>query len=188
MRFTLHYSGPLRASGRPEHKHELRRAFHVQLAELWRHEPLSKMMNLHLPKGDPARKLGESVSSFRPLGPFNFIPLATNELRLIAGLEVVLLRPEPPGRLVTQGGDIDNRLKTLFDALSMPQLGGLPQGAHPADDESPFFCVLEDDNLITAVNVQTEHLLAHREDPCHVELVLRVVLTPTSAIWANMAF
>ena len=145
------------------------------------------MTNLRLAKDDPARKLGQVVSSLRQRGPFNFVPLATNELKLIAELDVTLLRPEPPGRLVTQGGDIDNRLKTLFGALSIPQLNALPQGALPAADETPFYVVLEDDNLITSLSVKTEHLLKP-QDKNHVEMFLRVHLTSMAPIGANVAF
>jgi hypothetical protein len=42
------------------------------------------------------------------------------------------------GRIV-QGGDIDNRLKTLFDALRIPKTMSETGGGAVADDESPFF-------------------------------------------------
>jgi hypothetical protein len=37
-----------------------------------------------------------------------------------AELDVLLLAANLPGALIRRGGDIDNRLKTLFDALSVP--------------------------------------------------------------------
>jgi hypothetical protein len=187
MKFTLHYSGPLRANGRPDHKHELRRAFHVQLAELWKHEPLSGMTRLLLPRDSPERKGWENVCTIQARGPFTFAPVVASELRLIAAVDVTVLRPERPGRLVVQGGDMDNRMKTLFDAMSVPQIGGLPPGAQPAADETPFYCVLEDDSLITSLAVHTEHLLTPQQDPSHVELVIRVDVTPTSRINATSA-
>ena len=55
----------------------------------------------------------------RPLGKYVFVPLVTREMDVVAELSIIMLRPEIPGQLVTQGGDIDNRLKTLFDALTM---------------------------------------------------------------------
>jgi hypothetical protein len=128
----------------------------------------ARATSFQMAEGDPRRKSGEALSSLRPRGPFNFVPLATSDLRLVAELEVLLLRPEPPGRLVTQGGDIDNRLKTLFDALCLPQVNGLPRDDQPAADEHPFFCVLEDDNLVSSVHVRTEHLLTRPDDDSHV--------------------
>jgi hypothetical protein len=100
------------------------------------------------------------------MGGFDFVPLVSVETDSIAELSLTLLRPEAPGKLLTQGGDIDNRLKTLFDALSMPQqANALPDGASPSDGETPFFCLLENDNLVTAVQVRTEQLLVvgHRD-------------------------
>jgi len=48
----------------------------------------------------------------------NYFPLVRNSLGLVCGIRVLFLRREPPGR-VYQGGDIDGRLKTLFDALAV---------------------------------------------------------------------
>jgi len=111
MKFTLHYSGPLRANGRPDHKHELRRAFHAQLAELWRHEPLSHMKSHLRPRDSPDRKPWETVSLLRQLGQYTFVPIVSGELKFVASLDVTVLRPEQPGRLLVQGGDMDNRLR-----------------------------------------------------------------------------
>jgi hypothetical protein len=47
-------------------------------------------------------------------------------------LKITLLRPEEPGAIILQSGDIDNRLKTLFDALSVPaQPNQLPKNDAP---------------------------------------------------------
>lgn len=153
MRLTLHYRGPLRANGDRDHKHAIRRLFHLQLRKLWQQLPLSECRDL-LQAPRP-----KEYSLLRPRGGFVFAPLVTAEMHVTAELAVVLLRPEPPGQLLTQGGDIDNRLKTLFDALTLPphknQLPKVPPGV----DEDPFFCVLESDSLVTAVSVRTEQLL-----------------------------
>jgi hypothetical protein len=94
-----------------------------------------------------------------------------------------MLRPEPPGALITQGGDIDNRLKTLFDALRMPHnLSELPKGSVPDVDQDPFFCLLEDDNLITAVSVKTDRLLVPTENKNEVHLDIQIETRATSMI------
>ncbi len=186
MKFTLHYSGPLRANGRPDHKHELRRAFHSQLVELWRHEPLSHMRSHLRPRDSAERKPWENVCLLRPLGQYTFVPVVSGELKLIASVDVTVLRPEQPGRLLVQGGDMDNRLKTLFDALAIPpHENQIPPGVQPAADEAPFYCVLEDDSLVTSVAVHTEHLLTPGVDPSHVVLLVRVDVTAISRINAT---
>ena len=46
-------------------------------------------------------------------GERQFLPLVRERTALTCGLRIMFLRKENPGR-VYQGGDLDNRLKTLF--------------------------------------------------------------------------
>ena len=185
MRLTLHYRGPLHANGRPQHKHELRRHFHQQLKKLWCQKPLVEMPDLKKPKHSD-----EEYSLLRPLSGFTFVPLVAAEMNVIAEISIVLLRPEAPGGLLTQGGDIDNRLKTLFDALSMPQqANSLPRDAGPTEGELPFFyCLLENDNLVTAVAVRTEQLLEPDADGTIVDASIYVRTRITRQTWGNGNF
>jgi hypothetical protein len=91
---------------------------------------------------------------------FRFVPLVNRELKLICGLEILFLRRENPGDLILRGGAIDNRIKTLLDALRIPENGTeLPLNAVPDADEDPFFCLLENDSLVTDLNITTDRLL-----------------------------
>lgn len=181
MRFVLHYRGPLRSNGLPLHKHDLRQAFHVQLKRLWSQPPLSEEQDLLKPRAGDGH-----YSNLRPLSGFTFAPLVTAEMNGIAELQVTILRPEPPGNLITQGGDIDNRMKTLFDALTMPRHpNALPSGAAPLSDQDPFFCLLEDDNLVTALSVRTEQLLEPVADTTHVEVLVAVKTAVTRQTMDN---
>src|ERR1700687_822862 len=74
-------------------------------------------------------------------------------------LDILFLRRDGPGSLVRSGGDIDNRLKVLFDALRMPQTPDEVCGDTLGPDEDPFFCLLEDDKLISKAQVDTNWLL-----------------------------
>jgi hypothetical protein len=99
----------------------------------------------------------------------------------------MFMRPERTGGILTPGGDIDNRMKTLMDALSLPHRHtGLPPGARPTDDEAPhFFCLLEDDNLVSALSVRTGQLLEAADDS--EALVLISVKTRTTVhTWGNL--
>jgi hypothetical protein len=184
MRFTLHYRGPLKANAGPAHKHELRRHFHQQLKKLWSQKPL-----VEIPRWiQPARSPGD-YHFLRPMAPFTFVPLVTEEADAVAELSVTLLRPEAPGGLITQGGDIDNRLKTLFDALAVPpQPNALPPGSTPALDEDPLFCLLEDDNLVVSVAVRTEQLLEPVSDPSVVDVTIAVQTRVTRNTMDNDLF
>jgi hypothetical protein len=184
MHFMLHYRGPLRSNGDSNHKHDIRSAFHPQLAQLWGRQPLLDYPNLLEPRGEEGR-----YSLLRPSPPFTFVPLITEEMNIVAALSILLLRPEPPGHLLTRGGDVDNRLKTLFDALSMPRHPeALPKTATPSECQTPFFCLLEDDNLVTSVSVRTEQLLEPVSDKTVVDLFIEVTTIRSRSTVGNGAF
>jgi len=182
MEFTLHYRGELKAKRGSKDKQLLRRHFHAQLKILWQQIPLNGRKELlEKEPGD-----GE-VSIIRTANGFDFAPFINEQLNLIAELKITLLRPEPPGSIITQSGDIDNRLKTLFDALKVPkESSAIPTGDTPAEGETPFFCLLEDDNLITKVSVETDRLLYHCESSSEVVLLIHVTTKATRSSWANI--
>jgi hypothetical protein len=189
MEFTLYYRGPLKAATgrnkRKDHKHDLRRHFHKQLKELWKLPQLSEFReSLIVPEPDAL----ESRTLLRRVGQYHFAPLISSYFDLVASLEIVMLRPEPEGRIFVRSGDIDNRLKTLLDALKVPnETAALPDNIPPSSDETPFFCLLEDDSLITNVDIQTAHWLEPDvQDSDEVVLLLRVRTKLARVTWGNM--
>lgn len=186
MEFRLIYQGPLRANGSPTDKQGVRRAFHPQLQELWNQLPLRELAqppkNFLNPNPSPSQ-----ISLVHPTGSFQFVPLVSECLNLVAQLEIVLLRPEQPGSIVTRGGDIDNRLKTLLDALRMPKTASeLPPGDTPQAGETLFFCLLEDDALVTGISIITDRLLDPSCDPAEVRLLIHVRVRGTRVSYNNL--
>ena len=182
MRFTLIYRGPLPANGDSRAKQVIRRQLHPQLKHLFTYAPLKKRVNTML---DEEQTLRPHI--IEHLGGFRFAPLVTTRYDLVATLELLFLRPEPPGRLISQGGDIDNRLKTLFDALRMPRVPvEIPSGDAPQLDEDPFFCLLQDDALITELDVKTDVLLDPNAHPSEAHLFIRVRTETVDATFNNM--
>jgi hypothetical protein len=177
MHFTLYYRGPLKASGSREHKHEIRRKFHEQLCERWKSPPLRELRR-HL-LGEPTVLLFDVPSLVREVGGFRFVPLVAESYAAVAELNLHLLRPGPLGEILSHGGDIDNRLKTLFDALAVPQKNMLPNDVAPLPNEKPFYCLLDDDRLISAVRVETAQLLEPVSDNSEVVLFVQVVTRVT---------
>jgi len=182
MEFTLHYRGRLKAHGTPQEKHLLRTHYHTQLKALWNQLPLNDHRDLLKP--EPPERF---ISVIRQVGKFKFAPLVSSRIYLIAEIRITLLRPEPPGSIITQAGDIDNRLKTLLDSLKVPsEPDALPINAKPSPDEEPFFCLLEDDNLVTNLSISTDRLLEPSTSPSEVVLLLHVQTKITRSIWANV--
>jgi hypothetical protein len=196
MEFRLTYSGQLQPIGnkpRPEHVHAIRREFHKQLKNLWQVEPYLRSA-IHSEKMTgrvvPNIKLEDYLATQYQQFGFNFLPLVTKKLRLLCSVDVLFLRPEPPGDLV-QSGDLDGRIKTLFDALSMPQQKEQIHKTPPIEGESPFYCLLEDDKLISRVSVETDTMhekISTQINKFDARLVVRVCLKPFDMGWDNINF
>ena len=181
MRFRLHYKGPLKSNGRAKDKQRLRRAFLPQLRDLWDRRPLVDQ------KAEFLRSDYE-LSAIKSVREWNFASVVNSKNNLVAELDILVLDPEEPGAVITQGGDIDNRLKTLFDALSIPRKNQIPDDDAPAHDEDPFHCLLEDDNLITGVRVTVDRLLGESEGSSDVAVVICVDVRCTRLTMENLGF
>jgi hypothetical protein len=74
-----------------------------------------------------------------------------------------------------QGGDLDGRIKTLFDGLKMPDPKNDYVGDEPTAD--PLYVVLEDDALISDISIRTGRLLGNRTKDRHaVKLTIDVTV------------
>jgi hypothetical protein len=104
----------------------------------------------------------------------------TSKRQLHCHLGILFLRPGLPGKLVSQGRDIDNRIKTLFDALRVPGPGELAEPDPPW--QGVTCCLLEDDSLISGFGVEADQLLGGEAgggppiNPSHVRLVIHVTV------------
>jgi len=195
MDFRLYFKGHLPAetsSPRTKDKHRIRRYFHPQLRELWNTDPNLKEQMRRPLLLDDADESGEGrvrQARWHPSGKpwiehlaaeynrdgFRYIPLVRkNGLR--CSLDILFLRRDPPGGIVSRGGgDIDNRIKVLFDALRITENASELCGAKPEDGEDPFFCLLEDDSLISEVTITTDRLLTPLEGGEAINDVLMVI-------------
>jgi hypothetical protein len=205
MKFTLMFDGDLPSTGnrsKPPEVSRIRNDFHDQLADLWDSHivlrQLARTARTHQFHGgffgggpivyspselpeyrDPIPPLEPGQTDFcAPIQVPNsaaYIPLIRKSLNLACALDILFLRHEDPGSLVLQGGDIDGRIKTLFDALRMPteaeeKAGGVPTA-------NPLFCLLESDSLVSDLSVKTGRLLGDRTKKSHaVRLTIDVTV------------
>jgi hypothetical protein len=108
---------------------------------------------------------------------------------LLCGLDVLFLRPDRPGGVVW-AGDIDNRIKTLIDALRIPEANERYAQRTPGPDEQPFFCLLEDDKLVSKLSIETDQLLEF-DSPGNmneVRLIITVHIRPYQMHMGNLEF
>lgn len=170
VRFTLTYDGSLPASGnkaKNQVKWAIRKSLDPQLRDLWASHPalieLQRDDNRYFPKLGGAQLRQEHhqyrakaaifkdkeqssnsglVDLCAPIEKHGaiFKPLIRETFALHCGLKILFLRREVPGKIY-QGGDIDGRIKTLLDALAMPQHSEqVLQGS-----ETAIYCLLEDE-------------------------------------------
>jgi len=106
----------------------------------------------------------------------SYVPLVRKSLHLVCALDILFLRHEEPGSLILQGGDLDGRLKTLFDALRMP-VDEKEERAGEEPTANPLYCVMESDALVSDLRVKTGRLLGQRTKKAHaVRLVIDVTV------------
>lgn len=182
VEFVLTYEGRLPSGGNATQKQMIRRTLHPQLRELWTtHPALAASEYLQHPPAAGA------TSVIHPAAGFNFAPLICSELRLLGALDVLLLRPGPPGALIYSRADLDNQLKTLLDALRAP-LGGkeIPSSDRPQPDEDPFFCLLDDDRRIVDLRLRAEQLLEPSASPSDVRALIHVAIKAEILTYGNM--
>jgi hypothetical protein len=191
MKFTLIYDGPLPAgqSRRAAYAANIRNTLHPQMRDLWdthvimrqlAHEARvykERMGDLALDirgptlpdyTGPPPPLKEHELDLCAPIAVpevGSFLPVVRHSLYLACAIDILFLRYEEPYRLFEQGGDIDNRLKCFFDALSMPSREQAQAGVGP--DADPLCCLLEDDRLISDFSIRTGRLLGKCEKNAH---------------------
>lgn len=187
MRFSLKYEGPLKSSNsRKTHvadKNRLRWHFSDQLERLLIRGNFSR-----LPVNDNYKAIMQSEEggglklNLKNISGAEFtdvwyFAVIDRSFDVACSLSVRMDRPERPGHLFeTSGenmGDLDNRFKTLFDALRMP---------HSKDEARPnekdpegwhCVCLFEDDSMVSNLTVST-HPSLEEMPPGHVKLTIDV--------------
>ena len=198
MEIHLVYDGLLlKAAGngntRKNEKHSIRKEFHKQLEQVWQTHPLLQFYGkpYHVEPGDDSFSMNSDVISYGPRFVTHertsiasiakqyegYVPLVNEEFGMFCDLDILFLRPGPVGRLITRGaggGDLDNRIKTLLDALSIPERGHVPIGKPDTEpDPSPIYVLMSDDSLITSIKVTAGTLLAtSTTDPAEALVVV----------------
>jgi hypothetical protein len=183
VEFRLLFDGVIGSDSRAPVKHEIRKAMHPQLRRLWLANRRLRELAEHYGRMFHAQmqdKTGQAPThppedeaiqfAFRHwgdnwnLGPFHFVPPVTKELGAVCSLEILLLRPDDD-TYVTEHGDLDGHVKTLFDGLRMPTKQDETGFSSPTAGEDPFFCLLEDDRLVSELRVKSDKLLLlpHKE-------------------------
>jgi hypothetical protein len=197
VEFRLVYRGPLHAASqdntRTTEKHEIRRYLHRQLKTLWREHPALSNWVKPIPINEVPSWQGRShadvVSDDYQIGNARFLPLINSRHGLACALDIIFLRRDVPGSAIINGGDIDNRLKVLLDALKVPKNSGkIPRTWSPSEDEKPLYCLMEDDSQITEIKVLSDRLLLPLEDDERKNDVVLIIHVTTKIVNFDKAY
>jgi hypothetical protein len=191
------------------HKQGIRRVFHGQLKQLWRTNrflrdykehprlfakspPLSESSGMWGSNPDEQFPLVELVAALHQAQGYRFVPLVRRDWSMLCTLEILFLRRDAPGSALN-AGDIDNRIKTLIDALRCPLNAKELAGSEtPLEGEDPFFVLMEDDSLVSHFSVETDTLLdppvPGAADTRRAKVVVTVDMRPYHVTLFNSSF
>ena len=182
MKFTLQYDGILvsnqQGAGRLPNKRSIRFQIDPQLRTIWSTNRYLRWLRAHegnLSRLRPGSYRGNDII-VEPLtrgmdgpliwspfpyvivGGLTYIVLVNALNEWTCALDIKILMPEPVGNR----GDIDNRLKTLYDALCPPQRETDAGVGGTVPSDGLVFSLLEDDKdrFIRSRRVELEQLLS----------------------------
>ena len=166
MKIDLEFKGGLPSGQGGNHsdtKQELRLAFSPQLRRKWRDSPQLSFWNHDDPTSFPLATKGPYHYELDQDNPSPFlradvcgyyaIPLVSWHNRLACELAVTIVGDTRSAAEAIGAGDLDNRLKVLFDGLRIPRGPQEVPGTMFGKDE-PLYCLLEDDSLIHKFSVE----------------------------------
>jgi hypothetical protein len=191
VKFTLIYDGLLPAGDkrRALYAARIRSDLHPQMRDLWDNHVIMRQLahearvykermgdlalDIRAPtlpdySGPPPPLKEHEIDLCAPIIVPDFgpcLPIIRRSLYLACAIDILFLRHEEPYSLFEHSGDIDNRLKCFFDALTVPKREQALAGEGPAGD--PHCCLLEDDKLISDFSIRTGRLLGRKEKQPH---------------------
>lgn len=176
MALHFRYRGSLPAvndrNKRLSEKQAIRRQLHPQIVCLMEKPPSDLR-----PLSDPYRR--------NVVGRFLIRPVICARLGIACDLGLTIYSRDPFGAVI-QNADLDNRLKTLFDALRIPTELELPkEDRNRTPTPDLFWVLLEDDNLITDLSIKSKRLLVpprEEEKESDIELEISLDVKYDSAI------
>jgi hypothetical protein len=206
MELTLRYRGDLlgaQSKNGLKSKQAVRLALSPQIGDFWGRDPrfnFHDLKSLRIARRekdafilDPTPQRYADLHFRYDIRGVYYVPLLTAGMRADCSLSVRFHRPQDAGSIIYAGGDLDNRLKTLFDALRMPkdssEVDPYEPMSNPGLDAERVFCLLEGDELITRLTIESKRLLGPPPRDADyanwVELEIDINIAPVGITDAN---
>jgi hypothetical protein len=188
------YDGPLKAASQSDtrrvEKHRMRLAFDKQLNELFRSDELllKPFITTNDENDEDSRTSAKLWKEYRR-GDSSYWPIVRESMHMVCDLDILFLRRGKPGRVISGDGDLDNRIKVLFDALRIPADDNEVRGLESPDHKG-ILCLLEDDKLITGFRVTSDRILETEQSQARndVRLIINVEIRVTKITNDNLGY
>lgn len=183
MEFCLHYCGRLKSNDNASGKHAIRISLHDQVKSLCNSPPFSVVF-----EADHNGTRDNGKPMFLEHGNKRYWFLISEHLATVVDMKITLLVPSKGGKLIQNGGDIDNRIKTLFDALRIPSVASeIPSSDSFNYNNGGMYCLLQDDKLINRVSIQIyqDHAPPNNDS---VRCLMEIQTKITAAYWGNFQY
>ncbi|AVX02568.1 hypothetical protein MXMO3_00019 [Maritalea myrionectae] len=160
MKITLTYRGvvPSAHSGggknKSAHISNMRLAFHEQLKRLWGQPPFGV-----LKKWEDTGFEANAPNFIKAVGGIKYVPFFDlPKIGIAVSLDITLLSGEPNNapQLISKG-DLDNRIKSIIDALHPPQKDNL---SGSEKELNRIYCLMGDDEAVKELTATTRPFLA----------------------------
>ena len=186
MNFTLFYPGEIRSGNKNNARHidEIRRAISPQMERLYSLEPLTAGGVICEPSGD-SEKDKNMCCCFTNVGGRNFSCLVSKWMRTACKLHITYYESEGSLSVANSLVDIDNKTKTLFDALALP-LESQIASLDPCKGRT--HCLCQDDSLVWEAKIGRLRLLDKNLFNATSFTQIEVEIIPTQLTISNIGF
>lgn len=183
MNFTLFYSGRIRSSNKRNVKHinDIRCKLSPQIRQLYDCNPLKSIDA----KCEPGSHTAQDVRTYTKIAGRDYSSLVNKGLGLACQINVIFYEATGTISVANDIGDVDNKAKTLIDALKLPSNDEVDK----LSDElmqSTVHCLLMDDAFLWGVDLKRRRLLHPelRKEKTLTQIDVQVM--PTSVTIANI--
>lgn len=177
MNFTLFYLGKLPSanSSTSEKIEKIRRGISPQMRNLFDYGPLKNYPMILEPSNED--DTSRPFNLYREVDGHPYTCLINEAMGAACRLSITSFETKGTLSVSNQIGDVDNKLKPLLDALSLPK----SQPAQKAESKKSLetiHCLLEDDSLVWEINIQRKRLLTPI-DTCESMTQIEVEVIPS---------
>lgn len=177
MNFTLFYLERLPSANSSSSRkiNNVRCRLSPQIRKLYDYAPLREM-NFRF---EPDDERDQHFCLYRERNGHPYTCLVDNTLGLACRLNVTFFENKGDLSVASQLGDIDNRMKPLLDALSLPKENLAIHSKKSGTSQETTHCLLSDDSLVWGLGIRRKRLLMPFLNGCEALTQIEVEIIPT---------